>query len=76
MAIAGALDWLMDSSEATAIEPRYRAALDRINHGTFGLCVDCARPVERRRLDAEPLTERCIACARRSSRAVSQAEQV
>lgn len=69
MATAGTLDWLMDAGETPLIEPRYRAALDRIERGTFGLCIDCAHPVERRRLDADPFAERCAACARECSHA-------
>ena len=44
-------------------ERRLVAALARVERGTFGLCVDCTRPIERKRLDAEPLTERCARCA-------------
>lgn len=43
------------------------AAIDRIERGTFGLCVACDRPIERRRIDSDPLTERCAACARLAS---------
>ena len=50
-----------------AAERRYRAALARVDRGTFGLCVDCERPIERALLDVEPLMERCARCRRRSS---------
>lgn len=49
-------------------ESRLGAAFARIDRGTFGLCVECARPIERKRLDAEPLTERCARCACRGVR--------
>jgi DnaK suppressor protein len=38
-------------------------ALDQIKHGTYGQCVDCGQEIPRRRLEARPFAERCIACA-------------
>ncbi|MDW8059958.1 MAG: TraR/DksA C4-type zinc finger protein [Thermomicrobium sp.] len=43
-------------------------ALDRIEHGTYGLCVDCGRPIERERLEAIPWAARCIADQERFER--------
>jgi RNA polymerase-binding transcription factor DksA len=40
------------------------AALDRIDAGTFGTCLDCGRPISRARLDALPYARQCIRCAR------------
>ena len=37
-----------------------RAALQRIEDGTYGFCVDCGRPIEIARLDAVPWTPYCI----------------
>lgn len=36
-----------------------RAALQRINDGTYGFCIDCGRPIEPARLDAIPWTPYC-----------------
>jgi DnaK suppressor protein len=36
-----------------------RAALQRITNGTYGLCIDCGRPIEPARLDAVPWTPYC-----------------
>jgi RNA polymerase-binding protein DksA len=36
------------------------AALARIGAGTYGVCIDCARPIERKRLEAYPTAKRCI----------------
>ena len=44
------------------IDQRVRAALERVERGTFGLCVDCGAAIERKRLDRAPLTERCWRC--------------
>ena len=49
-------------------EARFAAALARIDDGTFGLCVECGRPIERKKLDAEPFTERCASCRSRRMR--------
>jgi DnaK suppressor protein len=38
------------------------AALARIQHGTFGVCVACGEDINPRRLDALPWTEYCLHC--------------
>jgi DnaK suppressor protein len=37
-------------------------ALERIKQGTYGLCLDCQRPIKRGRLDAIPYAKLCIRC--------------
>ncbi|HUB81627.1 MAG TPA: TraR/DksA family transcriptional regulator [Bryobacteraceae bacterium] len=39
-----------------------RAALRRIDEGTYGLCIDCEEPIAPRRLAAVPWAGRCLAC--------------
>ncbi len=39
-----------------------RAALDRIEAGRYGGCVDCGEPIAAARLDALPEAARCAAC--------------
>lgn len=41
-----------------------RAALDRLDRGTFGRCEECGRPIGPERLEALPYTPHCIECAR------------
>lgn len=41
-----------------------RAALARIEEGTYGLCVRCGEPISEARLDALPWTPLCRSCAR------------
>jgi DnaK suppressor protein len=41
-----------------------KAALDRIDDGTFGHCEHCGRAISQRRLEAIPFTRKCITCAR------------
>jgi DnaK suppressor protein len=38
------------------------AALDRIQRGTFGVCVSCGDDINPRRLDALPWTQYCLRC--------------
>jgi DnaK suppressor protein len=38
------------------------SALIRIGSREFGICVDCEQPIALARLEANPTTERCIAC--------------
>lgn len=37
-----------------------REALQRIEKGTYGMCVDCGRPIEPARLEAVPWTPYCL----------------
>ena len=38
------------------------AALTRMADGTYGLCLDCAKPVPEGRLEARPDASRCVNC--------------
>lgn len=38
------------------------AALQRLNAGTYGNCVDCSQPIPVARLEAEPTAARCVQC--------------
>jgi len=44
------------------------AALDRIEHGTYGTCVDCGAKVPEGRLEAKPEAARCVACQAKRDR--------
>lgn len=43
-------------------------ALLRIEHGTYGQCADCGRPIPEGRLDARPEAARCVACQSKRDR--------
>jgi len=43
---------------------RIDAALARLDAGEYGLCPRCEEPIEARRLDFDPATPLCGACAR------------
>ena len=40
------------------------AALQRLDDGTYGLCVRCGAPIGEARLEARPAATTCITCAR------------
>lgn len=40
-------------------------ALERLDKGEFGVCMDCGETVERARLLANPIAKRCLACQSR-----------
>lgn len=40
-----------------------RAALDRIDQGEFGYCVECGEPIAEERLEIVPHAARCARCA-------------
>ncbi len=37
-------------------------ALDRVDSGIFGTCIDCGAPIPEGRLEARPEAARCVAC--------------
>lgn len=41
-----------------------RLALQRLDDGTYGTCVECARPIPEERLEVMPATRWCVQCAR------------
>jgi RNA polymerase-binding transcription factor DksA len=40
-------------------------ALERMQRGTFGRCVECSEPITKPRLQAIPYARHCIHCARK-----------
>ena len=50
--------------EATAAElAQINRALAQLDAGTYGMCSHCGRPIDARRLQVLPYSDRCIACA-------------
>lgn len=43
---------------------RIGAALSRIEHDEFGYCVTCGEDIEEKRLEYDPATPTCMACAK------------
>jgi DnaK suppressor protein len=38
------------------------AAFERMEHGTFGICIDCGTKIDPGRLDVIPVAKRCLTC--------------
>ena len=47
------------AAELVAIE----AALQRLEQGQYGECIDCGELINPRRLELNPVVRRCVACA-------------
>ncbi len=47
---------------------RVLGALQRIDLGTYGTCLDCGGPVAEGRLEAKPEAARCVACQAKHDR--------
>ena len=54
--------------EGTQQVAAIRAALQRLEEGTYGLCVTCGEPIAAARLEALPHAVQCIACAAKTER--------
>jgi RNA polymerase-binding protein DksA len=50
---------------------RIQAALDRIAQGTYGRCSVCGRPIDKKRLRAQPDASQCGHCAGAGQGAIS-----
>jgi DnaK suppressor protein len=52
-----------------AQQERVRAALARVDAGTYGQCVNCGRELPDERLEARPEAERCVDCQQKAEAA-------
>jgi DnaK suppressor protein len=55
------LEFALDAHESAELD-QIEAALQRMDAGTYGQCVDCGVPIPTARLHAAPEAARCIAC--------------
>lgn len=55
------LEFALDERELAEVAD-LDAALQRLDAGTYGLCVDCAEAIALPRLQATPQVARCLAC--------------
>lgn len=51
------------------------AAIQRIDDGSYGLCVDCGKAIPRKRLEVLPFARRCLTCAGESERRVKAVDE-
>ncbi|KAB1654067.1 TraR/DksA family transcriptional regulator [Pseudoclavibacter chungangensis] len=64
-------EWSRLTGLADAAESEVRQvddALARLDVGTYGVCIDCGRPIPDARLRARPFAVRCVPCAERAGR--------
>ena len=52
-----------------------RAALRRIDEGTFGICVHCEEEISPKRIAAVPWTPFCIACQEQADKAAEEGSE-
>ena len=57
---------LMESEEVTL--EQIEAALERIEEGVYGLCLECESKIPKARLNAIPYTPHCVKCASKLER--------
>ena len=50
--------------QAAAIQQDAERAVAAMDAGTYGFCEGCAAPIPFERLEAIPMTDRCVACHR------------
>ena len=60
---------LADASRDLAEYRQGLAALKRLDHDLYGLCIDCAEPIPEDRLQAQPFAVRCLGCQTHSEKA-------
>ncbi len=60
-----------ESTLAAQTLKQVRDALRRIDDGSYGICIDCERPIEPARLEAVPWTPYCLADQQKHDKAVS-----
>ena len=53
-----------------------RAALDRLEDGGYGLCIDCEEPIAAKRLAAVPWAARCLSCQENAESSEEQYERL
>jgi DnaK suppressor protein len=64
----GDFDGVQENNKALAVDLVARKdeiehALARLEEGTYGTCEKCSRPIEERRLAANPAASTCMRCA-------------
>jgi DnaK suppressor protein len=55
-----------DLERESSLLRQVRAALDRINEGSYGVCLECEEEISQKRLNAVPWATLCIACQEQS----------
>ena len=63
-ALTSTMELLSSSLQDSRVEEYNRIvkALDMIEDGTYGICIDCHEPISEKRLKSYPNAARCILC--------------
>ncbi len=63
-ALTSTMESLRSSLQDSKISELHRIvkALEMIENGTYGVCVDCGQPISAKRLKSFPNATRCISC--------------
>lgn len=63
-ALSSSMESLRSSLQDTKLDEYNRLikALEMIEEGTYGICVDCGLPIPEKRLKSFPNATRCLAC--------------
>jgi len=61
------LDYTLEENEGRLLQA-IDAALKRMDDGTYGICVNCGRPIGAERLEGILWTTQCIDCKRKEER--------
>ncbi|HUA83331.1 MAG TPA: TraR/DksA C4-type zinc finger protein [Bryobacteraceae bacterium] len=64
---------VLNLDRSTAIARRLRAAIDRVDNGTYGICLECEAEIAPNRLEAIPWAELCIRCQENADQSQSKA---
>ncbi|HEX4169974.1 MAG TPA: TraR/DksA family transcriptional regulator [Bryobacteraceae bacterium] len=64
------------SNTAAEMLEQVDAALQRIETGEYGICVDCGEPIEPKRLEAVPWTPYCLKDQEKHDRIEAEATQM
>ena len=68
-------DFAMEALDRESVRLReIRAALDRLDSGTFGICLNCDEEIAAKRLAAVPWTPLCIVCQEVADRTVGDSQ--
>ena len=63
-ALSSAMENLRTSLQDTELQEYKRIvqAIEKINNGTYGICIDCSEDISPKRLSFYPNAARCLAC--------------
>ena len=69
-------DFAMEALDRESVRSReISAALERIDNGTFGICLNCEEEIAAKRLAAVPWTALCIVCQEVAERIASDSRE-